>query len=106
MPTIATFCMCYIIFDILDFMRLEQLECLCEIVKQGLSVSGAAASLHTSQPAVSRQLRGLERELGLDIFMRNHKRLTGITAPGEAVIAAARRMLAEAGNMRKIGHDS
>ena len=69
-------------------MRLEQLECLCEIVKQGLSVSGAAAALHTSQPAVSRQLRALERELGMDLFVRNHKRLTGITAPGQAVIAA------------------
>jgi LysR family cys regulon transcriptional activator len=87
-------------------MRLEQLECLCEIVRQGMSVSGAAAALHTSQPAVSRHLRALERELGVDIFMRNHKRLTGITAPGKEVIAAARRMLAEAGNMRRIGDDS
>ena len=87
-------------------MRLEQLVCLCEIVKQGFSVSGAAAALHTSQPAMSRQLRGLERELGIDIFVRNHKRLTGLTEPGQAVMAAARRMLAEAGNMRKIGRDS
>ncbi len=87
-------------------MRLEQLECVCEIVKQGLSVSGAAAALHTSQPAVSRQLRALERELGMDLFVRNHKRLAGITAPGQAVIAAAQRMLTEAGNMRKIGRDS
>jgi len=87
-------------------MRLEQLECLCEIVRQGYSVSGAAAALHTSQPAVSRQLRALERELGVDIFVRNHKRLTGATAPGEDVIAAARRMLAEASNMRKIIRDT
>src|SRR5262245_52337619 len=87
-------------------MRLEQLECLCEIVKQGYSVSGAAAALHTSQPAVSRQLRALERELGVDIFVRNHKRLTGATVPGEAVIGAARRMLAEAANMHRIASDS
>jgi len=87
-------------------MRLEQLECLCEIVKQGLSVSGAAAALHSAQPAVSRQLRALERELGADLFIRNHKRLVGITAPGEVVIAAAQRMLAEAGNMRKVVRDS
>src|SRR5262249_22192069 len=69
------------------------------------SVSGAAAVLRSSQPAVSRQLRALERELGVDIFIRNHKRLTGVTAPGEAVIAAARRKLAEADNMRGIGRD-
>jgi len=87
-------------------MRLEQLHCLCEIVKQGYSVSGAAAALHTSQPAVSRQLRALERELGVDIFVRSHKRLTGPTAPGAAVIAAARRMLGEASNMRKIARDT
>ena len=87
-------------------MRLEQLECLCEIVKQGLSVSGAAAALHTSQPAVSRQLRALERELGVDLFVRNYKRLTGLTNPGHEVLAAAQRMLTEAANLRKIGHDS
>jgi LysR family transcriptional regulator, cys regulon transcriptional activator len=87
-------------------MRLEQLQCLCEIVRQGYSVSGAAAALRTSQPAVSRQLRALERELGVDIFVRNHKRLTGATQPGAAVIAAARRMLAEASNMRKIAVDT
>jgi LysR family cys regulon transcriptional activator len=85
-------------------MRLEQLECLCEIVRQGYSVSGAAAALHTSQPAVSRQLRALERELGVDIFVRNHKRLTGATAPGEDVIAAgaahARRGLEHAQDRR------
>src|SRR5262245_35335534 len=86
-------------------MRLEQLECLCEIVKQGYSVSGAAAALHTSQPAVSRQLRALERELGVEIFVRNHKRLTGATVPGAAVLAAARRMLAEAANMHRIARD-
>ena len=85
MHSMALYWICYIIFDIYlcyhIAVRLEQLECLCEIVKQGFSVSGAAAALHTSQPAVSRQLRALERELGVDIFRRNHKRLTGITTP-------------------------
>lgn len=87
-------------------MRLQQLECLCEIVKQGLSVSGAAQALRTSQPAVSRQLRALERELGVEIFTRGHKRLTGLTVPGQAVVEAARRMLAEAENLRNIGRDA
>src|SRR4029453_10135207 len=86
-------------------MRLEQLECLCEIGKQGLTGSGAAARLHTSQPAVSRALRALERELGVELFLRNHRRLAGITVPGQAVIAAAQRMLTEAENMRRIGSD-
>lgn len=88
-----------------DSMRLQQLECLCEIVKRDFSVSGAAEALRSSQPAVSRQLRALERELGVDIFVRKHKRLIGITPPGRGIIATARRMLADAENMGKIARE-
>ncbi|HXF65296.1 MAG TPA: LysR substrate-binding domain-containing protein [Burkholderiales bacterium] len=87
-------------------MRLQQLVCLCEIIKRGLSVSAAAASLRTSQPAVSRQLRALERELGIEIFVRRHKRLIGLTAEGRAALAAAQRMLAEAERLLDIGRDA
>lgn len=87
-------------------MRLEQLQCLCEIVKQGLSVSGAAKALRTSQPAVSRQLRALEHELGVEIFTRGHKRFTGVTVPGQAIIDTARRILAETENLLNIGRDT
>lgn len=86
-------------------MRIEQLECLREIARRGLNVSAAADALGLSQPAVSRQLRAFERELGVDVFTRNRRRLTGVTAPGRAILAGAGRMLAEAENLVKIGRD-
>lgn len=86
-------------------MRLEQLACLREILRRNLSVSAAAEALGQSQPAVSRQLRALERELGVDVFTRNRRRLTGLTSPGRAVLAAAERMLTEAENLARIGRE-
>jgi LysR family transcriptional regulator, cys regulon transcriptional activator len=86
-------------------MKIEQLRTLVEIVRHGYSVSRAAMALHTPQPAVSRQLRALERELGIDIFRRNPKRLLGLTQPGAAVMEVAERILADTKNLAKIAHD-
>lgn len=86
-------------------MRLEQLRSLIEIVRQDLSVTRAAESLGVPQPAVSRQLRSLERELGVEVFVRNQKRLRGLTRPGAAIVAVAQRMLEDAGNLAKIARD-
>ena len=61
--------------------------------------------LHTSQPGVSRQIRELEEELGVDIFVRAGKRLTGLTPPGEALLPMVERMLLEADNLRRAGAD-
>jgi len=86
-------------------MKLQQLRYLCEVARRGLSVSMAAEALFTSQPGVSKQIRGLEEELGIEIFVRNGKRLASITEPGRAVIAIAERMLAEAANLKRAGED-
>ena len=51
-------------------MKLQQLRFLCEIVDRELSISNAAAALHTSQPSVSRQIQALEKELGVAVFAR------------------------------------
>ena len=59
-------------------MKLQQLRYLCEVVRQGLSMSAAAEALHTSQPGISKQLRLLEEELGVDILARNGKRVVAI----------------------------
>ena len=66
-------------------MKLQQLRYLVEVARQGLNVSEAAEALHTSQPGVSKQVRLLEDELGITVFERSGKRLTGITEPGKAV---------------------
>jgi len=86
-------------------MKLQQLRYVCEVARQGLNISAAAGVLHTSQPGVSKQVKGLEDELGIEIFVRSGKRLTGITEPGRAVIAIAERMLADAANLKRAGED-
>jgi LysR family cys regulon transcriptional activator len=86
-------------------MKLQQLRYLTEVARRGLNVSEAAEALHTSQPGVSRQIRALEDELGVEVFARRGKRLTAITEPGRAVIAIAERMLAEAENLKRAGEE-
>ncbi len=86
-------------------MKLQQLRCLVEIARRGLNVSEAADALHTSQPGVSRQIRALEDELGIEIFVRHGKRLTALTEPGKAAIEIAERILAETTNLKRAGEE-
>ena len=86
-------------------MKLQQLRCLTEVARRGLNVSEAAEALHTSQPGVSKQIRALEDELGVQVFVRHGKRLVSVTEPGKAVVAIAERILAEAQNLRRAGEE-
>ena len=86
-------------------MKLQQLRYLCEIANQNLNLSRTAESLHTSQPGISRQIQLLEEELGVDIFVRNGKRIVKITPPGQAIIEIAERMLRDAENLKQIGQE-
>jgi LysR family cys regulon transcriptional activator len=86
-------------------MKLQQLRCLTEVARRGLNVSEAAEALHTSQPGVSKQIRALEDELGVEVFVRHGKRLVAVTEPGKAVVAIAERILAEARNLRRAGEE-
>jgi len=76
-----------------------------ETARLGFNLTEVAAALHTSQPGVSRQIRELEDELGLQIFVRAGKRLTGLTAPGQAVLPIVERLLQEASNLKHAGDD-
>ena len=86
-------------------MKLQQLRYLCEIVRQDLNVSDAASSLFTSQPGISKQIRLLEEELGIDVFVRNGKRLVAVTEPGQVVVSIAQRMLQDAENLKRVGEE-
>jgi len=86
-------------------MKLQQLRYVCEVVRRGLNVSAAAQALHTSQPGISKRIRELEEELGVEIYVRNGKRITALTEPGRAVVAIAERMLADASNLKRAGED-
>jgi LysR family cys regulon transcriptional activator len=86
-------------------MNFQQLRAVRETTRSGFNLTEVAAVLHTSQPGVSRQIRELEDELGVEIFVRVGKRLTQLTPPGEAVLPIVERMLLEADNLRRVGED-
>ncbi len=76
-------------------MNLRQLQFISEVARRGLNVSAAAENLYTSQPGVSKQIRQLEDELGVQIFERRGKQLTRVTDAGRAIIEYANRALIE-----------
>jgi LysR family cys regulon transcriptional activator len=86
-------------------VNLQQLKYLCAIVDHGLNVSVAAEALFTSQPGISKQIRLLEDELGLSVFVRQGKRLASLTPAGEMVVATARRALREIANLKRVGDE-
>jgi LysR family cys regulon transcriptional activator len=78
---------------------------LLAIADNGLNITAAADRLYTSQPGVSKQLKLLEEELGLQLFTRKGKSLGSITAAGEQVIARARLIMQEVENIRSLASD-
>ncbi len=86
-------------------MNFQQLRSVREAVRRGFNLTEVAATLYTSQPGVSRQIRELEEELGVEIFVRAGKRLTGLTPPGETMLPIVERLLLEAENLRRAGDE-
>lgn len=64
-------------------MKLQQLRYIVEVVNHNLNVSSTAEGLYTSQPGISKQVRMLEDELGIQIFSRSGKHLTQVTPAGQ-----------------------
>lgn len=83
-------------------MKLQQLRYIWEVSKHELNVSATAESLFTSQPGVSKQIRLLEDELGVQIFQRSGKHLTEITPAGQEIIKVAALILGEVENIKRI----
>ncbi len=86
-------------------MKLQQLRYLREVAKCGLNLSEAAESLHTSQPGISKQLRQLENELGVEILVRHGKRVVEMTEPGRVILGIAERILQDTENLKQIGRE-
>ncbi|MEZ5445148.1 MAG: HTH-type transcriptional regulator CysB [Gammaproteobacteria bacterium] len=83
-------------------MKLQQLRYIWEVARRELNVSATAEGLYTSQPGISKQIRLLEEELGLQIFVRNGKHFVDVTPAGRAIIDAAGRILAESENIKRV----
>ena len=81
-------------------MTLSQLRYLVAIADSGLNITLAAERVHATQPGLSKQLKQLEDELGFLLFSRKGRSLDSITPAGQQVLVHARRLLAEAGNIR------
>ncbi len=86
-------------------MNFQQLKSVREAVRRGFNLTEVAHVLHMSQPGVSRQIRELEDELGIALFVRAGKRLTGLTAPGVEVLPIIERMLLDAENLKRASDD-
>src|SRR5690349_11571616 len=86
-------------------MKLQQLRYLREVVRRGLNVSEAAEALYTSQPGISKQIRMLEDELGVQILVRHGKRVVDLTEPGRIIVEIADRMLKDADSLRAVGQE-
>ncbi len=83
-------------------MNFQQLKIIREAARREFNLTEVASTLFTSQSGVSRHIRDLEDELGVEIFVRRGKRLLGMTEPGKALLTIAERILDEAGKVRRL----
>jgi len=86
-------------------VKLQQLRYLTAIVRNNLNISAAAESLYTSQPGISKQLRLLEEELGVELFSRNGKHLTEVTPIGRQIIPKVENILREVNNIQILAEE-
>lgn len=86
-------------------MKLQQLRYIWEVSRNGLNVSATAQVLYTSQPGISKQIRLLEDELGVEIFARSGKHLSHITAAGQRIIDTAGEILRQCESIKQIAQE-
>jgi LysR family cys regulon transcriptional activator len=83
-------------------MNFQQLRIIRETVRQNYNLTEVAGALYTSQSGVSKHIRDLEGELGVELFIRRGKRLLGLTEPGKELAVIVDRMLVDAANIKKL----
>ncbi len=86
-------------------MKLQQLRYIWEVARHELNVSVTAQSLYTSQPGISKQIRLLEDELGVEVFARSGKHLTRITPAGEAILEIAGEILRKVDSIKQVAQE-
>ena len=86
-------------------MNFQQLRIIRETVRQNFNLTEASAALYTSQSGVSKHIKDLEDELGVQLFVRKGKRLLGLTEPGQALLSIVERMLIDADNIKRLADD-
>jgi len=86
-------------------MKLQQLRYIVEVLNNNLNVSATAEVLFTSQPGISKQVRMLEDELGIQIFGRSGKHLTHVTPAGQEVINIAQQILSKVEGIKAVARE-
>lgn len=86
-------------------MKLKQLHYIVEISNNELNVSQTAQKLFTSQPGISKQVRMLEDELGVEIFARNGKHLVDVTPVGRVILRMAKEILLKANEVKRVAQE-
>ena len=86
-------------------MKLQQLRYIWEVAHHDLNVSATAQSLYTSQPGISKQIRLLEDELGVEVFARSGKHLTSITPAGEDILKLAGEVLKQIATIKRVAQE-
>src|SRR3546814_2141852 len=86
-------------------MKLQKLGYIWEVAHHDLHVSATAQSLYTSQPGISKQIRLLEDELGVEVFARSGKHLTRVTPAGERIITTAGEILRKVESIKQIAQE-
>jgi len=86
-------------------MKLQQLRYIWEVAHHDLNVSATAQSLYTSQPGISKQIRLLEDELGVEVFSRSGKHLTRVTPAGESIIEKAGEILRKVESIKQVAQE-
>ncbi|MDW6003666.1 HTH-type transcriptional regulator CysB [Vibrio mangrovi] len=86
-------------------MKLQQLKYIVEVVNHNLNVSATAESLYTSQPGISKQVRLLEDELGIQIFERSGKHLTQVTSAGEDIVKISQEILSRVESIKAVASE-
>jgi DNA-binding transcriptional LysR family regulator len=83
-------------------LTFQQLQCMRQVVESGFSVSRAAEALHTTQPGVSKMIRALENEVGVELFVRSGNRLTTLTDAGREALSLGSRVLEDAHALHRL----
>src|SRR5258705_10655207 len=81
-------------------MNFQQLRIIRETMRRNYNLTEVANALFTSQSGVSKHIKDLEDELGVELFVRKGKRLLGLTEPGQELVPIVARMLLDVRNIK------
>jgi len=83
-------------------MNFQQLRIIREAVRCNFNLTEVGNALFTSQSGVSKHIKDLEDELGVELFVRKGKRLLDMTEPGRELLQIVERILLDTNNIKNL----